>query len=62
VFGAGGYVLGASIHRVAGPVGWTLLVAALVGAILAWRYYKRHEERLLAEAERAMQVDQQDTS
>jgi membrane protein DedA with SNARE-associated domain len=58
VFGVGGYVLGASIHRVAGPIGWTLLAAALVCAIVAWRYYKQNEERLLAEAERAMQVDQ----
>jgi hypothetical protein len=58
----GGYVLGASIHRVAGPIGWTLLAAALVCAIVAWRYYKQNEERLLAEAERAMQVDQRLTS
>jgi membrane protein DedA with SNARE-associated domain len=51
LFGLGGYLLGASIHRIAGPVGWLMLGAAVVVAILAWRYFKQHEERLLAAAE-----------
>jgi membrane protein DedA with SNARE-associated domain len=29
-FGLGGYLLGAGIHRIAGPVGWALLLAACV--------------------------------
>ena len=54
VFGIGGYLLGQSIERIAGPVGYVALAAAAVGAFLLWRFYKMHEERLLAEAEREM--------
>jgi membrane protein DedA with SNARE-associated domain len=51
VFGLGGYLLGASIHRIAGPAGWLMLVLAVLAAILVWRYFKHHEEKLLAAAE-----------
>jgi membrane protein DedA with SNARE-associated domain len=51
LFGLGGYLLGASIHRIAGPVGWALLIVALIAAFVVWRYFKRHEERLLTMAE-----------
>lgn len=51
VFGLGGYLLGASIHRIAGPVGWLMLGLAVLAAILVWRYFKHHEEALLAAAE-----------
>jgi membrane protein DedA with SNARE-associated domain len=54
MFGLGGYLLGAGIHRIAGPVGWTLLTTGLVAGVVLWRYYKRHEENLLARAEREM--------
>lgn len=54
IFGLGGYILGRGIDRIAGPIGWTALVLALVGAVLLWRFYKHHEERLLDQAERAM--------
>jgi membrane protein DedA with SNARE-associated domain len=53
VFGVGGYVLGEGIRRIAGPVGWVVLIAAMVFAILLWRYYKKHEEQFLEEAEAA---------
>jgi membrane protein DedA with SNARE-associated domain len=53
-FGLGGYLLGAGIHRIAGPVGWALLLAALVAGFGLWRYYKKHEENLLAKAEDEM--------
>jgi membrane protein DedA with SNARE-associated domain len=53
VFGTGGYILGESIRRVAGPFGWAALIAAGVCAAVLWRYYKRHEEQFLAEAEAA---------
>jgi membrane protein DedA with SNARE-associated domain len=52
IFGSGGYLLGASIHRVAGPVGWTMLILALVALFVLWRYFKHHEEALLLKAER----------
>lgn len=54
IFGFGGYLLGEGIHRVAGPVGWAALAIALVGAVVLWRFFKIHEERLLADAEAAM--------
>jgi membrane protein DedA with SNARE-associated domain len=54
MFGLGGYLLGEGIRRIAGPIGWALLTAALIGGYALWRYYKRHEESLLAKAEREM--------
>jgi membrane protein DedA with SNARE-associated domain len=53
VFGTGGYILGESIRRIAGPFGWAALIAAGVCAVVLWRYYKKHEEQFLAEAEAA---------
>jgi hypothetical protein len=44
----------ASIHRVAGPAGWGLLAVALTVGFVMWRYYKNHEESLLAKAELEM--------
>ena len=56
IFGIGGYMLGQSIEHIAGPIGWVALAAAVIGAFLLWRFYKRHEERLLDEAEREMRT------
>ncbi len=53
LFGLGGYILGESIHRIAGPIGWIGLACALVGCVIGWRFFKMHEERLLAQAEAA---------
>jgi hypothetical protein len=50
----GGYLLGASIHGIAGPVGWALLAVALIVGFVLWHYYKNHEESLLAKAELEM--------
>jgi membrane protein DedA with SNARE-associated domain len=52
-FGLGGYLLGEGIRRIAGPFGWALLIGAIAFAIVLWRYYKKHEERFLTEAEAA---------
>jgi hypothetical protein len=52
--GVGGYLFGTAIHRIAGPVGWALLTVALIGGFGLWRYYKKHEEGLLAKAELEM--------
>lgn len=54
IFGFGGYLLGQGIEKIAGPVGWIGLAGALIGGFFLWRFYKVHEERLLAHAEREM--------
>jgi membrane protein DedA with SNARE-associated domain len=54
IFGLAGYLFGTAIHRIAGPVGWALLALALIGGFGLWRYYKKHEEDLLAKAELEM--------
>jgi hypothetical protein len=54
IFGTGGYQLGEGIRRIAGTVGWALLALAVVIGFVLWRYYKKHEETLLAKAEREM--------
>jgi membrane protein DedA with SNARE-associated domain len=53
LFGLGGYLLGETIHRIAGPIGWFGLACALIGAVIGWRFFKMHEERLLKQAEAA---------
>jgi MFS family permease len=54
IFGLGGYLLGAGIHRIAGPIGWAMLILALAFGFALWRYFKKHEESLLDKAELEM--------
>jgi len=54
IFGLGGYALGSGFHRIAGPFGLAALALAVAGLAMGWRFYRHHEERLLDEAERAM--------
>lgn len=53
LFGTGGYLLGESIRRIAGPFGWAALIVAAICAVVLWRYYKKHELRFITEAEAA---------
>jgi membrane protein DedA with SNARE-associated domain len=53
VFGIGGYVLGASVHRISGPLGIGLLILGMTAVLAAVVFLRRHEQALLAEAERA---------
>lgn len=57
VFGFGGYAVGQGVERVAGPIGYGILAAAIIGAVVLWRFYKRHEEALLDRAEREMAAE-----
>jgi len=50
------YIRGESFSRVAGPFGWAALIIALVSALGLWRYYKQHENQLVAEAERRVSL------
>ncbi len=54
VFGVGAYTLGTSIDRFAGPIGVVLLVAAIVAGVAGFFFVRRQEQRLIAEAERAL--------
>lgn len=54
VFGALGFVFGAQAHRIAGPIGLIGLAAAAVIFTFGWRFYRRNEARLIAEAEAAL--------
>jgi len=54
IFGIGGYVLGSSVHRISGPVGIGLFILALMTAIAAVAFIRRHEQAMLVEAERAL--------
>ena len=54
VFGLGGYLFGEGVHRIARPIGWATLALALVAAFILWRFFKSHEELLLANAEAAV--------
>lgn len=54
LYGMGAYLFGRSIHRIAGPFGIAMAALALVAIVLGWRFFKRHEAALQAEADRAI--------
>ena len=53
LFGGGGYYLGEQAHRVLGPVGMVGAIAGIILIAAATVFVRRHEARLLAEAEAA---------
>jgi membrane protein DedA with SNARE-associated domain len=50
-YGFGAYMLGNQVHHLAGPVGLVLAVAGLAVIIWAILFVRRHEQRLILEAE-----------
>jgi membrane protein DedA with SNARE-associated domain len=54
IFGLGGYLLGSSVERISGPLGFGLLVLGVAAAIAAIVFLRRHERALVIEAERAL--------
>jgi membrane protein DedA with SNARE-associated domain len=52
IFGLGGYFYGRSIEYLAWPLSIGLLVAAVVGGAVLYFLFKKHEARLIVEAER----------
>jgi membrane protein DedA with SNARE-associated domain len=57
VFGLGGYFFGWSIEYLAGPLSIGLFVAAIVGGVALYLLFKKHEARLVIEAERVLGAD-----
>ena len=53
IFGCGGYFFGSAIHQIAGPAGWVILMAVMIGGFFTYRYLKQNESRLMREAEQA---------
>ena len=54
IVGLGGYFLGNNIHRLTGPVGIISIVLAILITIVFFIFVRRNEQRLEAEAERAI--------
>ncbi|MBP1178541.1 membrane protein DedA with SNARE-associated domain [Methylobacterium sp. PvR107] len=54
IMGFGAYLCGRSIENVMGPVGLGLLAFVLLGAVALWLFMRRHEARLMADAEAAI--------
>ena len=54
LYGCAAYAVGSQIHRVEGPVGLVAGIVVLALAVPTWRFLRRHEARLTAEAEAAM--------
>lgn len=50
-FGFGAYYLTAGFQKIEGPVATIAAIGAIAWVIILWRYYKRHEQRLIAEAD-----------
>ncbi len=51
VFGFGAYYLTAGFEKIEGPIAMALIGGLVVGLFVLWRYYKRHEARLMREAD-----------
>ena len=54
LYGSAAYLFGRSIHRIVGPVGIVLAVAALIAIVMGWRFLKSHEAALQTEADRVI--------
>jgi len=54
IYGTAGYLLGANVNRLAGPVGYATLALGLVAIVASLLFLRRNEKRLEDEAERAM--------
>jgi membrane protein DedA with SNARE-associated domain len=54
VFGVGAYVTGRQFERIAAMVTLPLLIGAVICAILGVYFVRRHERKLMAEADRAL--------
>ena len=51
-YGLSGYVLGAEMERVRGPLALAGVIAAVIAAVIVFLFVRRHEASLAADAER----------
>lgn len=54
IMGFGAYLCGRSIENIMGPVGLGLLAFVIFGAVALWLFMRRHEARLMVDAEAAI--------
>jgi membrane protein DedA with SNARE-associated domain len=54
LFGGGAWLIGAEMKRVAGPVGFVLLIVAIGLVAVGIFYFRRHEKELERRAEAAL--------
>jgi membrane protein DedA with SNARE-associated domain len=54
IYGVAAYTLGKEVERMAGPVALILGAVVVIGLVIGGMFIARHEERLVAEAERAL--------
>lgn len=53
LYGVGGYALGSTVQRIAGPVGIGFAMLAVAAVVAVTVFLRRHKAQLSAEAERA---------
>jgi membrane protein DedA with SNARE-associated domain len=54
IIGFGAYWCGRAIQDVMGPVGFAMLALFALSSVVLWKFFKRHEARLMLEAEAAL--------
>lgn len=57
IYGLGGYFFGQSVTLFAGPISIGLSVAVAIGAVAIYLLFKKHEQRLIAEANRSLPAE-----
>ncbi|HST88211.1 MAG TPA: DedA family protein [Ktedonobacterales bacterium] len=57
LYGAGGYLLGDTVHHLSGPIGIVALILAAAATLAGFLFIHRNERRLADEADRAIADD-----